>query len=254
MAFIPSKGYCFRENAIKNSCLYWLYMYISFQFLCDFKGVYLGGEDTSRNYSKPYTGAPPMVGHFWKVLTPLSIAKLLMTGDCIFLDAAVSSDMHKVIQLWQHLFYIYKYSASCRYLQHRCTKELGEKVVLYQQEAAYLISQSHIALLTSMGPKIQLSKWLFVMAWKETTLQSLMENWSVVRYQTNWSLEPVLSFCDSELATIQTDNINGGQVLNQSTPQADPPTMATDGANTVMEILNSEEQSELQPTPLPIPR
>ena len=88
-----------------------------------------------------------------------------------------------MIQLWQHLFYIYKYSASCRYLQHRCTKELGEKVILYQQEAAYLISQSHIALLTSMGPKIQLSKWLFVIAWKETTLQSLMENWSVVRYQ-----------------------------------------------------------------------
>jgi len=28
--------------------------------------------------------------------------------------------------------------------------------------------------------------------------------------------------------------------------------MATDGATTVTEILNSEEQSELQPTPLPI--
>jgi len=36
------------------------------------------------------------------------------------------------------------------------------------------------------------------------------------------------------------------------TPQADPPTIATDGANT--EILNSKEQSELQPTLLLIPR
>ena len=57
-----------------------------------------------------------------------------------------------------------------------------------------------------------------------------MENWSAVKYQTNWSLEPVLSFCDSELATIQTDN--GEQVINQSTPQADPPEMATNDANT----------------------
>jgi len=41
-------------------------------------------------------------------------------------------------------------------------------------------------------------------------------------------------------------------VINQSTPQADPPAMATDGANTIMDMLNSKEQSELQPTPLPI--
>ena len=77
-----------------------------------------------------------------------------------------------------------------------------------------------------------------------------MENWSAVRYQTNWTLEPVLSFCDSKLATIQSDN--GGQVLIQSTPQADPPAMATAGANMVTEILNRKEQSELQPTLLPI--
>ena len=69
----------------------------------------------------------------------------------------------------------------------------------------------------------------------------------MVRYQTNWSLELVLSFCDSEHATTQTDN--GGQVVNQSTPQADPPAMATDSANTVTEVLNSEEQSELQAYP-----
>jgi len=63
-----------------------------------------------------------------------------------------------------------------------------------------------------MGPTIQLSKWWFVIAGEEPTLKSLMENWSVVRYQTNWSLEPVISFCDSEVGTIQIDN--GG---NQST-------------------------------------
>lgn len=92
-------------------------MYISFQFLCVFKGVYLGA---GRIYIPQeiilslitQVHAPPMVG---KVLTLLSTTKLLITGDCILLDAAVSSDMHKVIQLWQHLFYIYKYSASCRY-------------------------------------------------------------------------------------------------------------------------------------------
>ena len=95
-----------------------------------------------------------------------------------------------------------------------------------------------------MGPKLHLSKWWFVVSGSERTLQSLMENWSVVRYQTNWTLDPVLSFC--ELVTIQSDN--GGQVLFQSTAQAAPPAMATAGANMVMEILNGEEQSELQPT------
>ena len=69
----------------------------------------------------------------------------------------------------------------------------------------------------STGPKIQVSKWWFVITGEEPTLQSLMENWSAVKYQTNWSLEPVLSFCDSELATIQTDN--GEQVISQSTPE-----------------------------------
>jgi len=68
-----------------------------------------------------------------------------------------------------------------------------------------------------MGPKIQLFKWWFVIAGEEPTLQLLMENWSMVRYQTNWSLEPVLSFCDSELATIQTGN--GGQVLISLPPK-----------------------------------
>ena len=34
-------------------------------------------------------------------------------------------------------------------------------------------------------------------------------NGGELEYQTNWTLEPVLSFCDSELATTQTDN--GGQ-------------------------------------------
>jgi len=63
-----------------------------------------------------------------------------------------------------------------------------------------------------MGPKIQLSKWWFVIACEEPILRSLMKNWSVVMYQTDWSLEPVISFCDSELGTIQIDN--GG---NQST-------------------------------------
>ena len=69
----------------------------------------------------------------------------------------------------------------------------------------------------------------------------------MVRCQTNWSLEPVLGFCNSEHATTQTDN--GGQVVDQSTPQADPPAMATDGASTILEVLNSGEQSELQAYP-----
>ena len=64
---------------------------------------------------------------------------------------------------------------------------------------------------------IQLSKWWFVISGKEPTLQSLAENWSAARYKTNWSVEPVLIFCDSELATSQTDN--GGQVLKQSSPK-----------------------------------
>ena len=95
---------------------------------------------------------------------------------------------------------------------------------------------------------IQLSKWQFVISGKEPTLQSLAENWSAVRYQTNWTLEPVHIFCDSELATIQTDN--GGQVLKQSSPQADYPAVATASANTVKVIQDSEELSELQPTQL----
>ena len=41
-------------------------------------------------------------------------------------------------------------------------------------------------------------------------------------------------------------------MLFQSTAQAAPPAMATAGTNMVMEILNSEEQFQLQPTLLPI--
>ena len=63
-----------------------------------------------------------------------------------------------------------------------------------------------------------------------------------VGYRTNWTLEPVLTFCDSELATIQTDN--GGQVLKQSTLRADFLATATASANAVMVIQDSKEQSE----------
>ena len=42
-------------------------------------------------------------------------------------------------------------------------------------------------------------------------IQALAENWSAVRYPTNWALKSVLSFCDSEPTTSQT--ANGGQVL-----------------------------------------
>ena len=81
-----------------------------------------------------------------------------------------------------------------------------------------------------------------------TFLAFLLHFWSAVRYQTNWTLEPVLIFCDSELATSQTDS--GGQVLKQSSPQADYPAVATASANTVKVIQDSEELSELQPTQL----
>ena len=76
-----------------------------------------------------------------------------------------------------------------------------------------------------------------------TFLAFLLHFWSAVRYQTNWTLEPVLIFCDSKLATSQTDS--GGQVLKQSSPQADYPAVATASANTVKVIQDSEELSEL---------
>ena len=71
----------------------------------------------------------------------------------------------------------------------------------------------------SMGPKPQLSKWWFIISGEEPVLQLLMEKWNAVSYQTNWTLEPVLTFCDAEIATIgQSDG--DGQVLDQHNAQA----------------------------------
>ena len=73
----------------------------------------------------------------------------------------------------------------------------------------------------SMGPKPQLSKWWFIISGEEPVLQLLMEKWNAVSYQTNWTLEPVLTFCDAEIATTgQSDG--DGQVLDQHNAQAHP--------------------------------
>ena len=73
----------------------------------------------------------------------------------------------------------------------------------------------------SMGPKPQLSKWWFIISGEEPVLQLLMEKWNAVSYQTNWTLEPVLTFCDAEIAaTGQSDG--DGQVLDQHNAQAHP--------------------------------
>ena len=51
---------------------------------------------------------------------------------------------------------------------------------------------------SSRGINTQLSKWWFVVSGEEPTLELLEKKWSAVNYQTNWTLEPVLSYCDSE--------------------------------------------------------
>ena len=76
---------------------------------------------------------------------------------------------------------------------------------------------------SSRGTNIQLSKWWFVVSGEEPTLELLEKKWSAVNYQTNWTLEPVLSYCDSE-PVIASQPGDGGQVSNQPTFQ--PPAIS----------------------------
>ena len=47
-------------------------------------------------------------------------------------------------------------------------------------------------------PKPHVAKWWFVISADESALDQLALSWSAVKLQTNWSLEPVFSYCDGE--------------------------------------------------------
>lgn len=89
----------------------------------------------------------------------------------------------------------------------------------------------------SIGPKSQLSKWWFIISGEEPVLQLLMEKWNAVSYQTNWTLEPVLTFCDTEIATTTGQSDGGGQVHDQHNALAHPLDTATATATMPEEAL-----------------
>ena len=41
-----------------------------------------------------------------------------------------------------------------------------------------------------------MTKWWFIISGEESLLDQLSNNWTVVKLQTNWSLEPVLAYTD----------------------------------------------------------
>lgn len=47
------------------------------------------------------------------------------------------------------------------------------------------------------GPRNKPSKWWFIIHGEESTLKQLTDGWSAVKYQTNWSLEPVYTFAEN---------------------------------------------------------
>ena len=104
---------------------------------------------------------------------------------------------------------------------------------------------------SSRGPNIQLSKWWFVVSGEENTLELLERKWSAVNYQTNWTLEPVLSYCDSELVIVSQPG-DGGQVSNQPTLQ--PPatiTIATPSEESLQQHTISDPPTSATPKPSP---
>ena len=48
------------------------------------------------------------------------------------------------------------------------------------------------------SPTPHVAKWWFVISGDESALDQLALSWSAVKLQTNWSLEPVFSYCDGE--------------------------------------------------------
>lgn len=50
----------------------------------------------------------------------------------------------------------------------------------------------------SRSSRIGVSKWWYIISGEESMLDQLCNKWSVVKLQTNWSLEPVFAFTDSE--------------------------------------------------------
>ena len=65
----------------------------------------------------------------------------------------------------------------------------------------------------------------FVVSGEEPTLELLEKKWSAVNYQTNWTLDPVLGYCDSE-PVIASQPGDSGQVSNQPTLQPPAITIA----------------------------
>ena len=78
---------------------------------------------------------------------------------------------------------------------------------------------------SSRGTNIQLSKWWLVVSGEEPTLELLEKKWSAVNYQTNWTLEPVLSYGDRELVVVSQPG-DGGKVFIQPTLQPPAITIA----------------------------
>jgi len=61
----------------------------------------------------------------------------------------------------------------------------------------YRLSGAHRASSES-SPTPRVAKWWFVISGDESALDQLALSWSAVKLQTNWSLEPVFSYCDAE--------------------------------------------------------
>ena len=71
------------------------------------------------------------------------------------------------------------------------------------------------------------SRWWFIITGEESLLEQLSTKWSVVKLQTNWSLEPVLVYTDPEVSQQpsapimpqpQEAQVNAPTELNNTTP------------------------------------
>ena len=60
----------------------------------------------------------------------------------------------------------------------------------------YYIREAQNSAGASKSPGV--SKWWFIISGEEVLLDQLAKDWNAVKFQTNWTLEPVYSFCDND--------------------------------------------------------
>ena len=116
------------------------------------------------------------------------------------------------------------------------------------------------------GPRNKPSKWWFIVHGEESTLKQLTNGWSAVKYQINWSLEPVYTFAENpsshqstmaaptttdtcaghvhdppSLSTPQTETNEADRVLDKSLPPDSAPTL---DSNTEGTALDNEKKKK----------